>query len=146
MAGRVTTHDLPELDDNFYIEGYEEDDDKDMEFDREEVDLDSMHWRFRETTWSQSHFTYDLPRRRFLGRRGPMRYYHSMPTFMYLFDLYWSYQTLRSIVRETNRYALEEVDGDGKPKEGKTLEITNCSYFESISCSFCIYENEKTTE
>jgi hypothetical protein len=104
-AARGTRENIAELSDNS-SEMAEYDEEEDMEFDGGEVDVDSVRWRFRESTWSQSHFTYSPPRRPFSGRRGPVRHYHSMPTFLHLFDLYWSYQTLRSIVRETNRYVV----------------------------------------
>jgi hypothetical protein len=41
---------------------------------------------------------------------------------MHLFELFWNYQTLRSIVGETNRYATHEVDDNGKPRWGEKWE------------------------
>jgi hypothetical protein len=83
----------------------EEESDEEMELDMGEIDPHSIRWRYRNETWSHSNFTYDPKPIPFRGRRGPIKHYHSLPTFMHLFDLFWSYQTLRSIVKETNRYA-----------------------------------------
>ena len=54
---------------------------------------------------------------------GTVKHYHSMPTFLQLFDLFWTYQTLRSIVRETSRYTMEEEDKKGKPRGGEDWKM-----------------------
>ena len=59
--------------------------------DTNEIDVNSVHWHYRDETWSQSHFTYDPPRRAFIRRRGPVKHYHSMPTFLQPIDLFWTY-------------------------------------------------------
>jgi hypothetical protein len=113
-----------------------DDSEEDMDLDMEEIDPQSMRWRFHNETWSHAHFTYDPKPRPFRGQRGPVKHYHSMPTFMHLFDLFWSYQTLRSIVRETNRYATHEVDDNGKPRGGEkweTLTVPGLKAFLGVS-------------
>jgi hypothetical protein len=135
-TARNPAENIAELNDNSFHELAEDDDDKDMDYDGGEVDFNSVRWRFRDTTWSQSHFTYAPPRRPFYGKRGPIRHYDSMPTFLHLFDLYWSYQTLRSIVKENNRYAVQEVDDHGKPRGGDSwvlLTIPGLKAFLAIS-------------
>jgi hypothetical protein len=87
-----------------------------------EIDPQSMRWHFCNETWSHSHFTYDAKPRPFRGQKGPIKHYHSLPTFMHLFDLFWSYQTLRSIVEETNWYATHEVDDNKKSRGRETWE------------------------
>ena len=89
----------------------------------EENDLDNIHWRYWDETWAQSHFTYAPPWMPSVGRWGLVKHYHSMPTFLQLFDLFWIYQTLRSIVQETNRYATQEVDEKEKLRWGEDSEL-----------------------
>ena len=43
-----------------------------------------------------------------------------MPSLTFLFGMFWTYTTLRRIVIETNRYAMEEdEDGNVSPNCGK---------------------------
>jgi hypothetical protein len=112
---------LPSLSDDVFPHDSDSNSEGDHDMGMEEIDLDSVRWRFRDETSTQFHFTYAPPRIPFIGRRGPVKHYHSMPTFLQLFDLFWTYQTLRSIVRKTNRYAAE--DDNGKPRGGEDWEL-----------------------
>jgi hypothetical protein len=48
-------------------------------------------------------------------------------------------------VRETNRYAVQEVDENGKPRGGEVGK-TNHARVESISWRLSTYGNEETTK
>jgi hypothetical protein len=98
----------------------EEESDEEMDLDMGETNPHSIRWRYHNKMWSHSNFTYDPKPIPFRGQRGPIKHYHFLPTFMHLFDFFWSYQILRSIVRETNRYATQEVDENGKPRGGRS--------------------------
>jgi hypothetical protein len=122
-----------ELNDDDY---YGDDNDKENDLDIGDIDPQSVRWRFRDETWSHAHFTYAPPQIQFRGQRGPTKHYHAMPTFMHLFDLFWSYQTLRSIVRETNWYAMYEVDKKGKrmgEEKWESLTVAGLKAFLGVS-------------
>jgi len=63
---------------------------------------DGVKHRFRNSTWSQSNFTFSLPPKTFVGARGPIRGFRTMPTFMQLFSLFCIYNLLQKIVVESN--------------------------------------------
>jgi hypothetical protein len=117
------TVDLYELNDGLFHDYGDSNNDEGIEMERGKTDFKSVRWRYRDETWSQSNFTYDLLQRPFVGKRRPVKHYYSMPTFLQLFDLFWTSQTLRSIVRETNRYAMDEKDGKRKPRWGEDWEL-----------------------
>jgi hypothetical protein len=71
-----------------------EDSEEEMDFNVGENDPESIQWRFWNETWSHSHFTFDPKPKPYRGQRGPIKHYHCLPTFLHLFDLFWSYQTL----------------------------------------------------
>ena len=71
-----------------------------------------IKYTYRDDTWKQDHFTYDPKPRDFIGVSEPTRWWNQMPTMMQLFELFWSFNSLRDIVNETNRYATSR-NGDG---------------------------------
>jgi hypothetical protein len=57
---------------------------------------------FRDSTWGQSGITYEPKAGEFLGSSKPKNNCRRMPTYMYLFHLFWPWNLLRTIVVETN--------------------------------------------
>lgn len=76
-----------------------------IEQDRDVDDPTSIQYIFRETTWSQSHYTYSPAPREFVEHSGAHDNFRRMPSFLQLFSLLCLYTVLRKIVVETNRYA-----------------------------------------
>jgi hypothetical protein len=81
---------------------------------------------FRDSTWGQNGITYKPRMGEFIGSSKPKNKYRCMPTYMYLFNLFWPRNLLHAIVVETNRYAMEE-DGDGNTQGGSILDNFDCS-------------------
>lgn len=65
---------------------------------------------YKEDTWSQYHDTYDPPRTELVGPSPGLTYhFRGLPCIMQLFGMFWTKDTLRKIVVETNWYANEVI-------------------------------------
>jgi hypothetical protein len=83
----------------------------------DEMDPNSVQHRYRDSTWGNFTHTYDPPRNDFIGYGGPKRRWRRFPSFMTLFQMFWSMAMLVDIVEETDRYATT-VDGEGRTSGG----------------------------
>ena len=100
-------------------ESREEDNDKE-DFSGEESgeNLEGICHVFRDETWNQNNFIYDPTPLPFTGQKGWTTYCRYLPTFLYLWEIFWPFSRLCSIVRESNRYATTNM-GDGKTMGGR---------------------------
>jgi hypothetical protein len=71
-----------------------------------------IKYTYRDDMWKQDHFIYNPKPRDFIGMSEPTRRWNQLPTMMQLFEFFWSFNILRDIVNETNRYATSR-NGDG---------------------------------
>ena len=61
------------------------------------------------------------------NRKVSSRNYHSIPSFLSLFQLFWILEILRDIVDETNHYTIAPINEHGNTKGGPYWE--NLSIF-----------------
>ena len=81
-----------------------------------------MKWKFRDEMWNNPNFVYNPLPKPFSGNvRGPKFIYRIVPTFMVLFQLFWTLAIMSDIVVETNLYATSK-DPSGKCKGGENWE------------------------
>jgi hypothetical protein len=91
---------------------------------------------FRDSTWGQNGITYEPRAGEFLGSSKPKNNYRRMPTYMYLFNLFWPWNLLPAIVVETNRYATEEFGDVNMPGGPSWTTLTVRELRAFIACCF----------
>ena len=81
-------------------------------------DRTHMKWEFKDKTWKNSNFVYDLlPQIFSKNTRGPTFDFHTFPTFIVLFELFCTPAIMSAIVVESNLY-ITSRDALGKTKGG----------------------------
>ena len=82
-----------------------------------------IKWEFRNETWGNSNLAYEPLSGAFSrNRRGPSQNFRHIPSFLTLFELFWTPTILGAIVDETNRYANAPIDDHGHTKGGPNWE------------------------
>jgi hypothetical protein len=82
----------------------------------EEGDAQDIRFAYRPDTWSKQYASYDPELMPFLGGNvGLTEEYDTIPSYVALFRIFWSHETLRKICRETNCYA-GSLDENGNPR------------------------------
>jgi hypothetical protein len=110
---------------------YEEEGLSDDESDGGDFDNGSgIKYTYRDDTWKQDNFTYDLKPQDFIGVSEPTRRWNQMPTMMQLFELFWSFNILQDIVNETNWYAPSR-NGDGILPGGAGWQLFTMAAFKA---------------
>jgi hypothetical protein len=81
-------------------------------------DPENVRFAYRESTWSKNHQTYNLEPISFeddsIGLTGE---YTEIPSYIHLFEQFWTFHMLRDICLETNRYA-GSLDEKGRARGG----------------------------
>ena len=107
------------------------------------VDLTSTKYLYHDETWLQypTFTTFDPPHKEFRGSLRPQILYKRMPSLAFFFSMFWTYNTLRRIVVETNRYIVEEdEDGNVLPNwGGKNWRPLTLSKLKAFIIGICFY-------
>ena len=98
-----------------------------------------LKWEFRNEIWENTIFAYNPHPNPFSSpRRGPTRNYRSLPSFQYMFSIFWTMEMLQRIVDETNRYANCPIDENGNIRGGPSW--TNVTILElQAFLAFALY-------
>jgi hypothetical protein len=85
----------------------------------DEGDPENVRFAYHASTWSKNHQTYDpepmLFEEESFGLTGE---YTDIPSYIHLFEQFWTFHMLRDICLETNRYA-GSLNENGRPRGGR---------------------------
>ena len=82
------------------------------------LDVDDPRHIFRNATWNQTDFSYDPAQIQFQGNGGTRGFYDVMPTLLQFWELFWPATIMRTIVRESNKYAETIMNAFGHTMGG----------------------------